>query len=70
MSEKVQEWLIEMEASGLTSKQLREVKKEFNAGMTELIKKVHGDPVAKKRNRLEAKLAAIKAQIEGLNNPD
>jgi hypothetical protein len=66
MKEKVQEWLIELEAAGVSAADLRGVKKDFNTGVMELIKKVKGDPVAKKRNRLEAKLAAIKAQLEGL----
>ena len=66
MNELVQELLVQLEAAGTPPAELRDAKKAFNAGILELIKKVKGDPIAKKKNRLEAKLAAIKAQLESL----
>ncbi len=69
MNEVLAVFLEQVAGAGLNATALRALKKEFKNGMDPIIKEALGDPVSRKRARLELKLAEIQAQIEEADNP-
>jgi len=65
MEKHLQEFLIAVEAASLGASELRELKKAVNVKLGALIKRGN-DPATRKRNRLEAKLADIQAELQKL----
>lgn len=64
MNEILSVFLEQVAEAGLNATALRALKKEFKNGIDPIIKVAIGDPASRKRSRLEAKLAAIQAQID------
>ncbi len=64
MNEVLAVFLEQVAGAGLNATALRALKKEFKNGIDPIIKAAIGDPASRKRSRLEAKLAAIQAQID------
>ena len=64
MNEVLSVFLEQVAESGLNATALRALKKSFGEGINPLIKTAIGDPATRKRSRLEAKLAAIQAQLD------
>ncbi len=69
MNEVLAVFLEQVAGAGLNATALRALKKEFKNGIDPIIKDAIGDPASRKRSRLEAKLAAIQAQINEADNP-